>query len=67
MGEYVNSTRFYKKIERNKIYSFKVEAVNEGGKEFSFQILSINGKTNDDANVVLIVNAFNRISAPASL
>ena len=64
-GEYVNSTRFYKKIERNKIYSFKVEAVNEGGRSFPSEILSV-CKTKDDANVVLIVNAFNRISAPAS-
>lgn len=64
-GEYVNSTIFYKKIDRNKIYSFKVEAVNEGGRSFPSEILSV-CKTKDDTNVVLIVNAFNRISAPSS-
>jgi len=64
-GEYAGSNCFRKKIERNKIYSFKVEAVNEGGRSFPSEILSV-CKTSDDNNTVLIVNAFNRISAPAS-
>lgn len=55
-------------IEGNKIYSFKVVAINEGGASFPSQILSVavadgafaKGKT------VLVVNGFERVSAPAS-
>jgi len=64
-GEYTNKNIFHKKIERNEIYGFKVEAVNDGGKSFPSEILSV-CKMPNDSDIVLVVNAFNRISAPAS-
>ncbi len=64
-GVLVNATSFTKKIEKNKIYSFKVEAVNKGGKSFPSEILSVYKAANNNPTV-LIVNAFNRISAPES-
>ena len=63
-GEYVAINSLDKKIEKNKIYSFKIEAVNDGGRSFPSEILSV-CKTKSDTTV-LIVNGFNRISAPAS-
>ncbi|MFV0472483.1 MAG: xanthan lyase [Paludibacteraceae bacterium] len=63
-GEFSPENTFDKKIGKNKIYSFKVEAVNDGGKSFPSEILSA-CKTNSDT-ILLIVNAFNRVSAPAS-
>lgn len=63
-GEYVSTNTFNKKIEKNSIYSFKVEAVNDGGKSFPSEILSV-CKTDNDTTV-LVVNAFNRISGPAN-
>jgi len=48
-------------IKPNKIYSYKVTAINEGGESFPSEILSVawNGKAADQ---VLIVNGFDRIS-----
>ncbi len=49
-------------IEANKIYSFKVTAINEGGESFPSEILSVcwNGK---NGKPLLIINGFDRISA----
>ncbi len=51
-------------IEPNKIYSFKVTAINEGGESFPSEILSVswNGKAESP---VLIINGFDRISSAA--
>ncbi len=51
-------------IKSNKIYSFKITAINEGGESFPSEILSVswNGK---DENPVLIINGFDRISSAA--
>jgi hypothetical protein len=48
-------------IKPNKIYSYKVTAINEGGESFPSEILSVgwNGKSNEP---VLIINGFDRIS-----
>lgn len=49
------------KIYPNKIYSFKVTAINDGGESFPSEILAVswNGK---DEKPLLIVNGFDRIS-----
>lgn len=52
-------------IEKDKIYSFKVTAINEGGESFPSEILSVSRKSNEKGSV-LIVNGFDRISAPTS-
>ncbi len=62
-GKLVNSTSMALKIEKDKLYSFKVAAVNDGGESFPSEILSVCKKSKENGTV-LIVNAFDRISAP---
>lgn len=64
-GELVKTTQFSKRIIPGKIYSFKVEAVNKGGRSFPSEILSVY-KAKNNKPTVLIVNGFNRISGPES-
>lgn len=53
-------------LEKDVIYSFKVTAVNEGGESFPSEILSV-CRTEDSKDVVLIINGFDRIDAPATI
>ncbi len=63
-GQLVKDTTFViNDIEPNKIYSFKVTAVNEGGESFPSEILSA-GKADNDKKPLLIINAFDRICGP---
>lgn len=64
-GVIVHDTRLNLTIEKDKIYSFKVAAVNDGGESFSSEILSVCRKSNEKGQV-LIVNGFDRLSAPYS-
>jgi hypothetical protein len=52
-------------IVSGKIYSFKIAAVNDGGESFHSEILSVY-KSPNEKGTALIVNAFDRLSAPAS-
>ncbi len=53
-------------VEPGHIYSFKVEACNDGGRSFPSEILSAGIPADGlSENHVLIVNNFDRISAPA--
>lgn len=52
-------------IEKDKLYSFKVAAVNEGGRSFPSEILSVY-RNSKEKGTVLIVNGFTRTSAPFS-
>ena len=53
-------------IEPGHIYSFRIEAFNEGGKSFPSETVSI-GKPSGSASdkAVLVVNNFDRVSGPA--
>lgn len=62
-GVLVNTNSYTRKIEKGKIYSFKIEAVNKGGKSFPSEILSVYKAPNNNPTV-LIVNGFTRISGP---
>jgi hypothetical protein len=62
-GVYVNDSRTTLSVEKDKIYRFKITAVNEGGESFPSEILSICRKS-DEKGLVLVVNGFNRISGP---
>lgn len=64
-GVWVKDNIYKRKIEQDKIYSFKVVAVNEGGKSFPSEILSVCKKSNNKPTV-LVVNGFTKISAPSS-
>lgn len=52
-------------IEPGRIYSFKMVAWNEGGYSFPSEILSVGRAASDKAKEVIIVNNFDRVSAPA--
>ena len=64
-GRLVNDTLFSEKIETGKIFSYKISAINDGGESFPSEILSVY-KAPDEKGKVLIINCFDRLSAPAS-
>ena len=64
-GVVVTSNRITAIIQTGKIYSFKVMALNKGGLSFPSEILSAYRAPNDRKEV-LIVNGFDRLSAPAN-
>lgn len=50
-------------VTDNRIHSYKVEAVNDGGKSFPSEVLSL-GVSPYSKGTVLVVNGFTRVSAP---
>ncbi len=63
-GTYAKSPKFEMDLEPNLLYSFKVAAVNKGGKSFTTEVLS--ALYNPAAEeTVMIVNGFYRLSSPA--
>ena len=64
-GILVKDTQIRIPLEAGRTYSFKVAAANEGGISFPSEILSIHRAIQEKGRV-LIVNGFDRISAPAS-
>jgi hypothetical protein len=66
-GVFVKDTLFsIDDLRPGTIYSFKVCAVNEGGKSFSSEILSVCW-FEDDPEPVLIINGFDRICGPQTV
>lgn len=67
-GFVVEDTTVAIPVESNKIYSFKVTAVNDGGESFPSEILSagISEGLFSKGKSVMVVNGFTRVSAPAS-
>ena len=53
-------------LEPGTIYSYKVTAANAGGESFPSETLSV-GYHNDSLDPVLVINGFDRVSAPATL
>jgi len=64
-GVVVNSNDVIISIQPGMTYSFKVAALNKGGESFPSEILSAYSAPNAKGEV-LIVNGFDRLSAPAS-
>lgn len=64
-GFLLNENRCRFNLEPDKIYNFKVTAVNEGGESFPSESLTV-CRTTENKGEVLIINGFDRISAPAS-
>ena len=66
-GVVVEGTSVTLPVEAGEITSFKVTALNEGGESFPSEILSV-GLVNKwkDASTVMVMNGFDRVSAPAS-
>ena len=50
-------------IRKNRLYSFRIVAYNQGGKSFPSETLTV-GTPGDNTKNILIVNNFTRISAP---
>ncbi|OHX65744.1 golvesin C-terminal-like domain-containing protein [Flammeovirga pacifica] len=63
-GQITKDSTFQLKVEKGKLYQFKVTALNEGGESFSTEELALADFHNDP---VLIVNAFERIGGPSSI
>lgn len=51
-------------IKPGHLYSYRVIACNKGGASFSSEVLAV-GRPSGEANKVLVVNNFTRVSAPA--
>jgi len=51
-------------VEADKLYSFRVTAVNEGGESFPSEVVSVYD-VEEAQKTVLIVNGFNRLASPA--
>lgn len=64
-GIRVETNRCSLSVEKDTIYGFRVEAVNEGGKSFPSETLAACRKS-EQKGEVLIVNGFTRVSAPYS-
>ena len=64
-GVRVEHNSYSTTIQKDSLYSFRVEALNEGGKSFPSETLSLCRKSNQKGEV-LIVNGFTRVSAPFS-
>ena len=64
-GIVVNDHNLALTIKKDSIYSFQVVAVNEGGRSFPSETLSVCRRSKQKGEV-LIVNGFTRISAPFS-
>lgn len=65
-GVLVQSNQLKYTVEPGKIYSFKITALNRGGESFPSEILSAY-RAPKERGEVLVVNGFQRLSAPASV
>lgn len=63
-GTLVNGTSYRTAIPTGQVCSYKVTAVNKGGESFPSEILSV-GRAFQSKGDVLVINGFDRISAPA--
>ena len=64
-GFIVKDTSVVLNIASDKIYSYKIAALNEGGVSFPSEVLSV-GYPSVSKGVVMVVNGFDRVSAPYS-
>ncbi len=62
-GIYLEENKYSMELHKDSIYRFKVTAVNRGGESFPSEILSASIASKEKGRV-LIVNGFNRVSAP---
>ena len=65
-GRYVDKPCLLTAQEPGRIYSYKVTAVNEGGESFPSETVAA-CRMPDEKGTVLIVNGFDRVSAPLSV
>lgn len=63
-GTMVEAQEFECKIPEDKVVSFQITALNSGGQSMPSEILSVGISSKAKAKPVLIVNGFDRLSAP---
>ena len=63
-GVLVEKNSYRVRIPADVVCSYKVTAVNKGGESFPSEILSV-GRASQSKGTILVVNGFDRISAPA--
>ncbi|MDO4790547.1 MAG: xanthan lyase [Porphyromonas sp.] len=63
-GLIVADSMIFLPVEKNNIYSFKVTGVNDGGESFPSEVVSA-GVSIQTHSEVLVVNGFDRVSAPS--
>jgi len=59
----VDQPRYTVTVSDNKIHSYRIVAMNDGGRSFPSEVLSL-GVAPDSKGMVMVVNAFTRVSAP---
>lgn len=64
-GKYTTSNNITLTVEKNRIYSYRVAAVNDGGESFKSEQLSYS-ISGDGSKQILIVNGFDRVAPPAA-
>ena len=64
-GVEIKGNRTEVPISRGQVYSFKIEAYNDGGKSFPSEVLSVAAAENEAKGKILVVNNFTKVSAPA--
>lgn len=64
-GRRVDGCSVEVEVEAGRIYDFRLTAVNRGGESFDSETLSV-GRARRAKGTVLIVNGFDRVSAPVS-
>ena len=63
-GTVVRKATYTTDIPADQVVSFKVTALNDGGESFPSEILSVGLNSQAKAKPVLVVNGFDRLSAP---
>lgn len=65
-GKVVNGTSYLAPLEKGRLYSFRVAAMNDGGISFPSEVLSAYAAP-QNTGTILIVNAFTRLEGPAKI
>ena len=63
-GTIVKKNSYLCNIPTDKVVSFKVTAINKGGESFPSEVLSVGINSKSTQKPLLVINGFNRISAP---
>lgn len=63
-GTVVDSAFYECDIPADEVVSFKVTALNKGGESFPSEILSVGRSSRSHRNPILVINGFDRVSAP---
>jgi hypothetical protein len=63
-GTIVKKNSFVCNIPTDEVVSFKVTAINKGGESFPSEVLSVGINSKSTQKPLLVINGFNRISAP---